>query len=71
MRMKRIRTKIEFSGVPIGTKGTAEFVKDIDEDIGINRWRITWELEGVRASPNRPLVEWIHQKEFDDFLEEI
>ena len=69
--MKRIRTKIAFSGVPIGSEGTAEFVKDVDEDIGINRWRITWELEGVRASPSRPLVEWIQQEEFDTYLEKI
>jgi len=69
--MKRIRTKIAFSGVPKGTEGTAEFVKDVDEDIGINRWRITWELEGVSVPHNKPLVEWIHQKEFDMCLEEI
>ena len=55
----------------MGTEGTAEFVKDVDEDIGINQWRITWELEGVRASPSRPLVEWIQQEEFDTYLEKI
>ena len=69
MRMKRIRTKIAFSGVPIGTEGTAAFEKDTKPEFG--QWRITWELEGVRASKTRPLVDWFDQEEFDMYLEKI
>lgn len=67
--MKRIRTKIAFSGVPKGTEGTADLEKDTESTFG--KWRITWELEGVRASQKRPLVDWFDQKEFDMYLEEI
>ena len=67
--MKRIRTKIAFSGVPKGTEGTAEFEKDTEPQFG--QWRITWELEGVRVSQKRPLVDWFDQEEFDMYLEKI
>ena len=66
--MKRIRTKIAFSGVPKGTEGTAAFEKDTVKNVV---WRITWELQGVRASQKRPLVDWFDQSEYDEFLEEI
>ena len=68
--MKRIRTKIAFSGVPKGTEGTAEF-DDSKWYAQSGQWRITWELEGVRASQKRPLVDWFDQEEFDMYLEEI
>ena len=49
--------------------------KDPDEDFWHHaqsgQWRITWELEGVRASQKRPLVDWFDQEEFDMYLEEI
>ena len=67
--MKRIRTKTAFSGVPKGTEGTAAFERNTKPEHG--QWRITGELEGVRASQKSPLVDWFDQEEFDMYLEEI
>jgi hypothetical protein len=57
--MDKIRTKVEFSGVPKGTTGTSE--------VDGKEFKITWDL------PNRakPLVDWFSKDEFEQFLEII
>lgn len=61
----KIRTKVEFSGVPQWTTGNAE--KDG------KLWKITWDLTHHMSGRPRlkPLQDWFDQKEFDQFLEII
>ena len=57
---KRIRTKVEFSGVPAGTSGQ---VTRADR----GTVAIEWALE---ARIRRPLVGWFTRQEYEQFLEE-
>jgi hypothetical protein len=57
----KIRTKVNFAGVPKGTTGIAE----PDEDVkGI--WKITWE-----QGRHREIEDFFNQREFDQYLEKI
>lgn len=57
--MTKVKTKVPFSGVPVGT--TAEL--ELDGDL----FKVTWEL------PNRskPLVDWFDAEERKRFLEDL
>lgn len=63
---KRIRTNMEFAGVP---KGTGGFVVRADRSASDDKYDvgIQWEL------PNelKPLVDWFSRDEYYRFLEEI
>lgn len=64
----KIRTRVQFSGVPIGTIGEAE-----KDDRNPELYKITWELthDGTGRKREKPLVDWFNQEEFDNFLEII
>ena len=62
----KIKSLIEFSGVPKGSTGKAE--KDGSE------WKITWNgIESLRGIPfeKRPLEDWFDEYEFKKYLEVI
>jgi len=52
----KIKTIVEFSGVPKDTTGEAE--RDGDQ------WKITWDLDRTK-----PLVDWFNESEFKQYLE--
>jgi len=54
----KVKSKVEFSGVPQGTTGIAE--KD-ENDL----YKVTWDL--VRT---KPLVDWFNEFEMGKYLEE-
>lgn len=56
----KIKTNKEFSGVPKGTTGTAEFEQDSGD------WKITWDLPR-----SKPLSDWFTEEEFQKYLEKI
>ena len=64
----KIKTLVEFSGVPKGTTGTAE--RDPEYE---NNWKITWDgitrmgLSGGRFA-KKNLEDWFDQDEFDRYL---
>lgn len=58
----RVRTQVEFSGVPAGTAGK---VVRADEGAGGYTVGIQWELAGR----DRPLVDWFDRAEFTRYLE--
>lgn len=62
----KIKTLVEFSGVPKGTTGIAE-----RDD---NLWKITWDnIQVIRGMPlkKRELQDWFDQQEFDKYLEVV
>jgi len=63
----RIKTLVEFSGVPKNTTGYCEEDKDDWHD-GKKMWKVTWDLTTRKS---KPLVDWFDQGEFDRFLVEI
>lgn len=62
---RRIRTLVEFSGVPRGTTGQ---VIQADPSGSGYTLAIQWELPEYRA---RPLVDWFSRSEYERFLREI
>ena len=61
----RIKTLVEFSGVPKDTTGLCEEEHE-EWHKGKKMWKVTWDL--VRS---KPLIDWFDQREFDKFLVEI
>jgi hypothetical protein len=61
----KIRTKREFSGIPMGTTGEA--VRDG------TLWKITWDLTHHADGSKRykPLVDWFSQEDFELYLEAV
>jgi hypothetical protein len=60
----RIKSKVDFSGVPKGTIGFAEKDGDL--------WLITWDnITSVRGLPfeKRALYDWFNEWEFKQYLE--
>jgi len=57
----KVKTRVDFSGVPKGTTGTA--VKETD-DSGL--YKITW-----NQGRHREIEDWFNQREFDQYLEII
>ena len=68
---KRIRTGVEFSGVPRGSVGR---VIRADRATGGFDLAIAWDLpsavRGLRADPTKPLVDWFTKDEYERFLDE-
>lgn len=62
---QRVRTLVEFSGVPRGTIGQ---VIQADPGHGGYTLAIQWELPERRA---KPLVDWFTKNEYARFLEEV
>ena len=60
----RIRTIVEFSGVPVGTTGKVIKISSPKNRHMDVEYAIQWDL--VRP---RPLVDWFSETEFRDFLE--
>jgi len=63
--MIKIKTKRSFSGIEVGTTGTAEI--ELKATSGRNLYKITWDL----PDRSRPLVDWFDQSEFKEYLEVI
>ena len=64
----KIKSLVEFSGVPKGTTGTAE--RDPEYE---NNWKIEW--DGIETNglvegrfTKKPLADWFDQYEFDKYL---
>ncbi len=51
----KVKTVVEFSGVPKGTTGNAE-----RDDI---EWKVTWDLKRTK-----PLIDWFDEAEFKKYL---
>ncbi len=62
---RRIRTLVEFSGIPQGTTG--QVIQAEPSGAGYTL-AIQWELPERRA---RPLVDWFSRSEYERFLVEI
>jgi hypothetical protein len=71
----RIKSIIDFNGVPKGTTGTAEWDDSLK---GHESWKIIWNLpkedwtdsSGYRVKGRRkPLEDWFDEEEFDRWLE--
>jgi len=64
----KIKTLIEFSGVPKGTTGIAEIEKDrhfTKEKL----WKITWDLPPkLFGMKRKPLCDWFNESEFKQYL---
>lgn len=61
----KVKTLVEFSGVPKNTTG--ECVLDIEADWSdVKVWKVTWDLERTK-----PLVDWFDEMEFKKYLQEI
>jgi len=59
----RIRTTVEFSGVPKDTTG--ECIREKDTPYSKKKiWKVTWDLPR-----SKPLSDWFDQSEFDEYLE--
>ena len=63
----KIRTKVEFAGVPAGTQGLA----DLEPDGRL--YKVTWDLTSPERhiSREKPLVDWFTQQEFNRYLEVV
>lgn len=59
----KIKTLVEYSGVPKGTTGIAEIEKDRPFSKK-KMWKITWDLPRTK-----PLVDWFDESEFKENLE--
>lgn len=61
---RRVRTKVNFSGVPAGTAARVTVA-----DPGRVGWTVglTWEME----AHGRPLTDWFSKAEFEKFIEEL
>ena len=61
----KIKTLREFSGVPEGTEGKAEWDK--------TSWKITWDMktDALGRPRFKPLVDWFSKEEFKQFLVKI
>lgn len=62
---KKIRTRREFSGVPVGTTGTV--IRPFQFGDGTFGLDIQWDLPGR----GRPLVDGFSKEEYEGFLEEV
>lgn len=60
--MVRIRSLINFSGVPKGTYGTAVYDDEYKE------WAVTWDSH---AFGDKPLTDYFDPWEFNQYLERI
>lgn len=58
----KIKTTVEFSGVPKGTTGEAIWDK--------TSWKIVWDLkyDGLGIPRLKPLTDWFSKEEFEKFL---
>ena len=65
----KIKTLIEFAGVPKGTTGEAE----VDHEATWSKekvYKVLWDLPNfINVITGKPIYDWFNQKEFDDFLE--
>ena len=60
----KIKTLVEFSGVPKGTTGIAE--RDPDYE---NNWKVEWDLPlQLYGTKRKPLTDWFDEREFKKFL---
>jgi len=69
----KIKTLVEFSGVPKGTTGIAEIEKDRPFSKE-KMWKITWDgISNYRGIPfkKRLLEDWFSDDEFKQYLEKI
>src|SRR5205809_8131985 len=62
---RRIRTQVEFSGVPAGTAGIVVRVDPAGTQ-GAYTIGIQWQLDGRQ----QPLVDWFTKSEYERFLKE-
>ncbi len=69
-RDKKIRSKIEFSGVPKGTTGVvlSPGLTDYTKDGKLRSLPIQWDLPERKG---KPLVDWFSKYDYERFLEEI
>lgn len=63
---KRIRTEIDFSSVPKGSKGIVTQA-DISSSSKTATVAIVWDL----PRPDKPLMDWFTKDEYDSYLSEI
>ena len=65
---KRVRTTIEFSGVPAGTEATITRA-----DPGSDGWTVglTWDLEDHKGPGRKPLTDWFTRDEYERWIEEL
>lgn len=67
---KKIRTKVDFSGVPAGTTGVVlrPCSDDLTPEGNVRLLGVMWELPDRVGSP---LVDWFSKSEYMLYLEEI
>lgn len=59
----KVRTIVEFSGVPKNTTG--ECIEDVEADWTDKKvWKVTWNLKRTK-----PLIDWFDEFEFKKYLE--
>lgn len=64
---RRIRTKIQFAGVPKSTTGRV--LQPNDELVSLP---IQWDLPGrLFGTHKKPLVDWFSKRDYESYLEEI
>ena len=60
----RVRTRVEFSGVPVGTAGQVVRADRSGDGYTLG---VEWELTGR----TKPLVDWFSRSEYERFLAEV
>ena len=67
----KIKTLVEFSGVPKGTTGIAEIEKDRPFS-KTKMWKITWDLSPkLFGMKKKSLSDWFDESEFKEYLVKI